>query len=255
MTIKLSATANFRSLGGLPAADGRRIRPHALMRAQRLCSLAEDDWHALGRTGLATVCDLRSTVERVEHPDAIPPRLNVREIHCEVRNDLRADATLGTLLAVDPTARGAEQVMIEIYRRFPETMRDTLATITGALIDGGAPLLVHCSAGKDRTGFVMAMLLHVLGVAEAAIRADYLASQGWPGAEVHCESLEAFLCRGVARSELRAAVDAVLGVRDAYLDAALGTIVETYGSVDRYLERGVGLDSSRRDLLRERLLA
>ncbi len=255
MTIKLSATANFRSLGGLPAADGRRIRPHALMRAQRLCSLVEDDWHALARTGLATVCDLRSTVERVEHPDAIPPRLNVREIHCEVRNDLRADATLGTLLAVDPTARGAEQVMIEIYRRFPETMRDTLATITGALIDGGAPLLVHCSAGKDRTGFVMAMLLHVLGVAEAAIRADYLASQGWPGAEVHCESLEAFLCRGVARSELRAAVDAVLGVRDAYLDAALGTIVETYGSVDRYLERGVGLDSSRRDLLRERLLA
>lgn len=255
MTIILSATANFRSLGGLPAADGRRIRPHALMRAQRLCSLVDDDWHALGRTGLATVCDLRSTVERAEHPDAIPPRLSVREIHCEVRNDLRADATLGTLLAIDPTARGAEQIMIEIYRRFPETMRDTLATITGVLIDGGAPLLVHCSAGKDRTGFVMAMLLHALGVAEAAIRADYLASQGWPGAEVHREPLEAYLRGGVARNELRAAVDAMLGVRDAYLDAALGSIVEVYGSVDLYLESGVGLDATRRDLLRERLLA
>jgi protein-tyrosine phosphatase len=82
-TIALSGATNFRSLGGLPAAGGRRIRPHALMRADRLIGLDERDWSALARAGLVTICDLRSDAERAEHPNRLPPGLEVRELNCQ----------------------------------------------------------------------------------------------------------------------------------------------------------------------------
>jgi len=253
-TIALTGATNFRSLAGLPAAGGRRIRPHALMRADRLAALTDDDWRALAGTGIATVCDLRSDSERAEHPNRVPPQLALRELHCDIRNDLRADPALARLLVDDPTARGAERVMIEIYRRFPAYMGGTLATLVDRLLAGGAPLLVHCSAGKDRTGFVIAMLLHALEVPDELIRRDYLASRQWPGREAHRASLEARLGAIIPPHELPAAVDTVLDVRDVYLDAAMETLRAEFGSVLRYLEAAAGVDARRIDRLRSELL-
>ena len=253
-TIQVSGATNFRSLGGLPAAGGRRLRRHALMRADRLAGLDARDWEALARTGLATVCDLRSDAERAEHPNAVPSALGVHELNCRVNNDLRADPSLARLMAENPSARGAERVMIEIYRRFPGYMGTTLTAVVDRLLAGGAPMLVHCSAGKDRTGFVIAMLLYALEVPEPLIREDYLASRHWPGAVHHRASLEARLGRFMPASELAAAVDTVIDVREVYLDAALGAAVAEFGSINRYLEMAAGLDTARRDRLRGALL-
>ena len=79
VTIQIAGVTNFRSLGGLPTVDGRRLRPHALMRADRLIGLDERDWASLARTGLATICDLRSDAERAEHPNAVPSALGVHQ--------------------------------------------------------------------------------------------------------------------------------------------------------------------------------
>jgi protein-tyrosine phosphatase len=252
---RLLGVSNFRSLGGLPGAGGRRIRPHAILRAERLAGLSDADWRTLGGAGLATVCDLRSDAERAEHPNRVPSDLPLREMHCDIRNDLRADPALARLLADEPNARGAERVMIEIYRRFPRYMGGALAAIVARVLDGGAPLLVHCSAGKDRTGFVVAMLLHALAVPEELIRGDYLASRHWPGAVTHRASLESRLGTFIAADELPAAIDTVLDVRDAYLDAALEAAIAESGSIDRYLAEAAGLTGSRREQLRDRLLA
>lgn len=252
--LQLTGASNFRSLGGLPAAGGRRIRPHALMRADRLSALTAADWQVLAGTGIATICDLRSDPERAEHPNRVPAQLVVRELRCDIRNDLRADPALAWLLVDDPTARGAERVMIEIYRRFPAYMGGTLATLVDKLLAGGAPLLVHCSAGKDRTGFVIAMLLHALEVPDELIRQDYLASRAWPGADSHRASLEARLGAIIPPQELPAAVDTVLDVREAYLDAALDALCAEFGSVPRYLERAAGIDAARIERLRHDLL-
>jgi len=253
-TLQFAGVTNFRSLGGLPAAGGRRLRSHALMRADRLVGLDARDWQALARTGLATICDLRSDAERAEHPNAVPFTLRVHELNCRVNNDLRADPSLARLMAEDPSARGAERVMIEIYRRFPSYMGATLSAVVERLLEGGAPMLVHCSAGKDRTGFVIAMLLHALDVPEPLIREDYLASRHWPGAIHHRASLAERLGRFMPASELAAAVDTVIDVREVYLDAALGAAVTEFGSTNRYLELAAGLDATRRELLREALL-
>jgi protein-tyrosine phosphatase len=252
--LRLSGATNFRSLGGLPAAGGRRIRPHVLMRSDRLSGLTDDDWRLLAETGLATICDLRSAPERSEHPTLAPVQFGIREVHCEIRNDLRADPTLALELAGDPTARGAERLMIEIYRRFPRYMGPTLRSVVDLLLGDGAPLLVHCSAGKDRTGFVVAMLLHALDVPFELVRADYLASRGWLGGELHRASLAARMSVLVPPAALEGAVDTVLDVRDSYLDAALAAVTQQFGSIDRYLAAEAGLDALRREQLRARIL-
>jgi protein-tyrosine phosphatase len=97
-------------------------------------------------------------------------------------------------------------------------------------------------------------VFRALGVPETLIREDYLASRRWPGAVTHRASLESRLGTFIATDELRAAVDAVLDVREAYLDAALAAAVDEYGSVDRYLAAGAGLTDTRREQLRDRLL-
>jgi len=252
--LNIAGATNFRSLGGLPAAGGRRIRPHVLMRADRLIGLSDADWNELSLAGLSTICDLRSEAERAEHPNRVPHGLGVQEFNCEVNNDLRADPSLGRLMLNDPTARGAERVMIEIYRRFPRYMGVTLTQIVTRLLEGGAPMLVHCSAGKDRTGFVVAMLLHALEVPEEVIREDYLASRRWPGAVHHRASLTARLGRFMPAREVEAAVDTVLDVRDVYLDSAMEALRAEFGSVRNYLDSAAGLDAARIDRLRERLL-
>lgn len=252
--LQLVGATNFRSLGGLPAADGRRIRPHALMRADRLHGLAEDDWRSLAATGLATICDLRSAAERSEYPNATPAHLGIRDMHCEIRNDLRADPSLTLMLVQDPTERGAERLMVEIYRRLPRYMGTTLRTIVDVVLDDGAPLLVHCSAGKDRTGFAIAMLLHALGVPEDFIQADYLASRTWPGKERHRPAIAERLSPVVAAAELDRAVEVVLDVRESYLASALAALAQEFGSIERYLEVAAGLDAGRREQLRARLL-
>jgi len=254
-SLALAGATNFRSLGGLPTVSGRRLRPHALMRADRLSGLSADDWGTLARTGIATICDLRSDEERAEHPNRPPSHLGAREMAFDIRNDLRADPTLAQLLVSDPTARGAERAMTEIYRRLPRYMSGTLSAITDRLLEGGAPLLVHCSAGKDRTGFVIAMLLHALEVPEPIIREDYLASRGWPGADAHRASLEARLGVVIPAHELPAAVDTVLDVREVYFDAAMEALDAEFGSILRYLEAAAGIDAVRLELLRSRLLA
>jgi protein-tyrosine phosphatase len=254
IALDIAGATNFRSLGGLPAAGGRRIRPHALMRADRLIGLDERDWSELARAGLATICDLRSEAERAEHPNRLPYGLAVHELNCQVNNDLRADPSLGRLMLDDPSARGAERVMIEIYRRFPAYMGRTLTAVVERLLGGGAPMLVHCSAGKDRTGFVVAMLLHALDVPEPLIREDYLASKRWPGAVHHRASLAARLGRFMPADQLEAAVDTVIDVREVYLDAALGALQSEYGTVSRYLEVAAGLDPARLAALRDTLL-
>jgi protein-tyrosine phosphatase len=133
-------------------------------------------------------------------------------------------------------------------------MGTTLTAVVERLLAGGAPMLVHCSAGKDRTGFVIAMLLHALDVPEPLIREDYLASRHWPGAVHHRASLAARLGRFMPASELAAAVDTVIDVREVYLDAARGAAVAEFGSISRYLEVAAGLDAGRRNLLCEALL-
>jgi protein-tyrosine phosphatase len=251
--IRLEGATNFRSLNGLVARDGRHLRPHRLMRSDRLHGLTPSDWGALRDLEIATICDLRSDLERERHPNRTPADFGAREITAAIDNDLRADPQLFTLLADHPTKAGADRLMIELYRRFAVHFAPRLPQLVEALL-GGGPMLLHCTAGKDRTGFAMALILTALDVPREAIMEDYLASNAWPGAALHRDSLRRRLSPHNPGDELEGMVDTLLRVREAYLDTALGEVERRYGSVLGYLQREASLDAARRARLQDLLL-
>jgi protein-tyrosine phosphatase len=252
--IPIKGATNFRSLGGLPTRDGRRIRPHAILRADRLSGLTAEDWLALQAAGLGTICDLRSEKERKLHPNGVAKHLQVTEVSLAVDNDLRANSEFMTWMAEDPTARGAERVMIGIYRRFPLTMAGKIRAVIDLLLAHRAPLLIHCTAGKDRTGFMISILLAAIGVDRQRVHDDYLISQQWPGKLAHRPSLAHRLRRVVPSPAMDEVIDVVLDARLSFLNAAWEVIESQFGSVQQYLRREAGVDDSKLKELCDSLL-
>jgi protein-tyrosine phosphatase len=252
-TIRLEGLSNFRSLAGLPGADGRCIDGHVILRSDRLNRLTDADWAQLRALGLRTVCDLRGAEERERHPNRYPADGDVDELWLEVKNDLRGNPMYLRLFAEDPTPDGAQRVMQQIYRSFPAAFAGQLPQLFALLHEERVPVLIHCAAGKDRTGFVVALLLHALGVPQDVIVDDYLRSSPpdpHPRAEEMLREFEQLFGLTIDTATLRPLLD----VHPDYLGAAFEALDVEYGSVGDYLARHGGLDDAALQRLRERWL-
>ena len=241
ISIPLQGASNLRDLGGWPAASGARVRFGQVFRSAALGRLTEADAGTLTATGLRTVVDLRGEPER--RPDLAPALPGV-EVHA-----LPIDPSLGTSLrdiaaARDATGADAMVLMRRAYAAYALDWPHRYAAMFDLLLqEERRPLLFHCTAGKDRTGFGAALLLAALGVGHEAIRADYLATNHLWQAD---PAITAALPPAVAEVLLR--------VHAELLDVAFDAIRGAHGSLDAYLATCIGLDEARRDCLRNALL-
>lgn len=252
--IAFDGPGNLRDLGGYRAADGRTVRWGALYRSDHLRDLSARDMRHFRRLGLVTLVDFRSAHERAAAPNRLPRGHGIRVVELPVFDesgavaaDLRARLERGDLDGIDPAAilTGAnEQLVVAFTPAFRDFVRELIAA-------RGAPLLFHCTAGKDRTGFAAAITLRLLGVPEADIVADYLRSQEYSLAARRRELLIARLLRG---PRLEALVRALFGVEAAYLQAAFDAIDREYGSFQAYARHGLGLNDGAIEQLRAHLL-
>ena len=239
----LSGARNFRSLCGMPAIHGARIHSHALLRSDQLGRLTPQDWDSLGQLGLKTICDLRGRKERERSPTPLPEGMQVRLINFDIRNDVRDNPELAGRLAADPSPQGARELMLHIYRIFPAAFAPRLADWFGVFQQQQVPTLVHCAAGKDRTGFMVALLLHALGVHIDDVMQDYLLSAPTDGLnDPRIPGLQALFSDMVGLQLDARTIEPILQVEPAFLHAALSEIERQYGSIDGYLlkEGGVG---------------
>jgi protein-tyrosine phosphatase len=162
----LAGAFNFRDLGGLRAAEGRRIREGVLFRSDTLQALTERDVSTLvERLGVELVVDLRIGTEAVEEGRGPLAAANV----CYLNAPLR-DLPVSDLPAAEQTLHFYLEHLAS-----PTPMLPTVLRVLAAA--AGRPTVLHCAAGKDRTGLVTALVLHLLGVADEDIVADYLATE------------------------------------------------------------------------------
>ena len=250
--MKLAAAPTFRDLGGAATSDGRSVRHGLLFRAGHLMEPSPAEREFVRNLRLRQVFDLRSGVERSRQPSNWSDASAARLVHCDVNTDVRAGSEgLLHLLEEDFSEAGALKMILHTYRNFPGGFKSQLRPLFDALLDEqGFPVLIHCSAGKDRTGFACAMVLHALGVSEAEILEDYLrtgdALVGSPMADAMAELLAGY----IGRTPHPAAVAVIMGVRREFLETAFTALREEYGSVDQYLAQVAGLDAQRREQLR-----
>jgi len=164
--LAFSVTYNFRDVGGYPALDGKIVRWRRLFRADSLHRLEGDDWEAFGALGVRTVIDLRRTFEveehgRVPHADGL-----------DYLNPVLEHVDWNEVPYPDGIAH--ERWLADRYLNFLEDGRAAVAKALSVIADpAAAPVVVHCMAGKDRTGVLSALLLDVLGVQHDVIAEDY----------------------------------------------------------------------------------
>lgn len=251
--MSLACAPNFRDLGGLPAEGEAHIRHGLLFRAEAIVEPAAADRERLDALGVRLVCDLRGKRE-VAAAASHWSSSGATVLAMDIVADFRAGEDLLAALRAEPGEAAALRMMLDTYEALPAACAPHLALLFERLAGGDVPLLIHCTAGKDRTGFVVAMLLHALGVEEAAIMGDYLRSADHLGPAV-VEATRAVMDAGLGRPVRQAELAAVCGVRPAFLRASHDRIMRDHGSVHAYLRDAARLDSDMRRALRDALLA
>lgn len=248
--LPLDTVHNFRDYGGYAADGGRHVRRGVLWRSAQHGEASDADLDAIHALGITRIIDLRGPSER----EATPCRR-----HPDFSADVmfHPDETAGLALhseAADGTfnAEDGRQAMLRLYDgiAYRENLGAMLKVYFDQLARSDEPSLVHCVAGKDRTGFAVAMLHEVLGVHRDDIMADYLATNDGSRLDERIE-------RGDFRTMPRysqfdeATVRTLWGVDESYLAAAYAAIAKANGSVDAYLTDVLGLGPDRREALRD----
>ena len=244
--LRLGSADNFRDLTGPGhrTADGRVLRPGLIYRSNEL-ALTEEDAVRVTELGVTSIIDLRHGLEIDAHPDT-----EVRGAaweHLEIPG-----IPMDEVVTLEDAARAAE-VMHEVYRGFVRHAgaRAAFATLLGRIATAEAPLVFHCTAGKDRTGWAAMLALGICGVTEEAVLEDYLATNARSSG-----TRDKYL--GMVREHMGEVYvevyEKVMVADERYLAAGLDAVAADYGSVDDYLRSGLGLTDAILDALRARLV-
>jgi protein-tyrosine phosphatase len=237
--LNLQGASNFRDLGGYPTLDGRHVRWRQLFRSNHLGQLTASDIGIVRGLGVRSAFDFRGIEERADTACGIT-EIAVHSLPIEptVVAALRARLAAGTLTA--PVAR---EIMRESYRNYVRHNTHSFRTLFAHLLDDRAPLVIHCTAGKDRTGFACALVLHALGVSDEVIAEDYLLTNR-------------FYRRDPASApDLPDDVGQAIGsVEASYLTAGFDAVRADYGDLETYFTDGLHIGARERADLKARYL-
>lgn len=253
---------NYRDVGGMPAAGGS-IRHGVLCRSDALGGLTAKGLAALAASPVGTVVDFRTVAERQMSPDRLPTERDITLIELPITPGAAAGAAkaagAGVDLAADPASA---QAAVSALPNLPELYVEILQTGGAAFAKvaeliaaetPGAPhqaVLLHCTAGKDRTGVSTALMLLAAGADRDAVVADYAASAAnlaGPWADRMIAMVEQM--GATVTPELR---EVLTGTPASAIESALAWVDDNYGSAEGYLAAN-GVDAATLAALRDRL--
>ncbi|MBS0370523.1 MAG: tyrosine-protein phosphatase [Proteobacteria bacterium] len=256
-SLALQGAPNFRDIGGYRGADGRTVRSGRLFRSEALARLTDVDLDKLAILDIGLLCDLRAADERQREPNRWPPALTTETLSGMESDELAAVRFFGWRRRIaDPSfdAAAARQWILQAYGGMPRLFASLLVSLFDRLAAPDSPTtLIHCTAGKDRTGFVCAALLFALGVSRDDIFDNYLLTRRRHPPEALLQVLVGDTA-GSLPAETRAALMTMADVREDYLGTALITIDQDFGGIAPYLETACALHPEKRDRLRNQLL-
>ncbi len=254
---------NFRDFGGYAGQDGRPVKTGRLFRSAHLAALSPEDVSAIGDLDIHLIVDLRHAPERVKQPSRFPtPQPHVHEY---------PDGPKGKTAKVAPheaflehelyTAADAHGYMMRSYTArphdagFQKIFADTIRFMAAAEDAAAAGVLVHCAAGKDRTGTLCALIQSTLGVSREDIMADYMMTLKAVDIDKIIGPAAAMFTERYGRSIDAEAIWPMFGVMPEFLNAALDGMLDSAGRIDSYLTDRLNIDLSDIDRMRDRYLS
>ena len=259
--LEMYGTPNFRDFGGYLTASGKSVKWGYLFRSGQLSNLTESDVSLLDSLKLDLICDFRREEEQSSAPNRLPETSSLRVLsvpiipgsNAEFFDQLGGSSDTGT--APDSHLNAPQAMydfMVEINRDFALGQSDAYSKMFAEILQiSDARFLVHCAAGKDRTGFAAAVFLMALGVSREVVMQDYLMT-----ARYFLPDLEMQRIKQKYERELPDhAILPMLEVHEEYLSAALAAIDSRYPSFEIYLEEELSVGSAELAELRGRYLS
>ena len=239
----MEAINNFRDFGGYRTQNGTRLKKGLLYRSGDLSRATDADLERLSSLGIKTVCDLRSEGERQRQPDRVPEVKPFTFFNIPMRPIVDYHArSLRRLFSLMFGSERRMDYIAESYKAYREYATSYLPQLK-ALFQRishpeNLPVLIHCSAGKDRTGVVSSLIQLVLGVSVETVMDDYLKTNVLLDAYIEqvYRQLSKLAYFGVPWKMYTPLFDA----RSEYLNAALMQVKEEFGAIDEWLRRGLG---------------
>ena len=230
-SLPFAGASNFRDLGGYAGHGGRTVKWRRLFRSDHLAGLTPQDRALLAELGVARAVDFRGQAESAAYAYALP---GVAYHHLAIEPTVVQNALALQRTGRQLTAQDAVGLMQDTYRGFVRGSAPRFAELFRLLLDGsGAPLVFHCTAGKDRTGVAAALILLALGVPRAVVMQDYLLTN----------SLYR-LPEGTGGHAPDAVFDVLRRVQEAFLDTALHLVDHEFGGLQAYLVDVLGVDAA-----------
>lgn len=254
--LALEGVRNFRDFGGYASRFGGRVRLGRLYRSAHFAEATQADLRVLDRLGCVDLVDLRRPQERQWQPNKWPAGAGVA-VHASSLDDGEAEPPhLAFLRSGELTPEGVDAFMRATYAALPflPAHLQAFRACFAAVATGEGAAVIHCAAGKDRTGVLAAVMLLALGVAREDVLEDYLLTNQVAEFESRLPALQKALEAYAGRTLPLEALRPFAGVREAWLDAALAAIEARHRGVEGYLEEALGLDAAARARLAEGLL-
>ena len=253
--VRLEGVSNFRDYGGYPTRNGGRMKSGVLFRSANHARASDADLDAIAALGIGVVVDLRRRGERERDPSRRHSMFNGLVIDNDI-GDTPEDPWLAFVRASDLSSDAFRGHGLGYYREAPFEARhiDLFTRYFHALADTDQAVLIHCAAGKDRTGLLAALTHHVVGVHPDDIMADYMLTNAAINYELVIPHVTGLMAEQTGRAPDPEAVRIAIGVDPTYLETAFAVIRDAHGDLDAYLERVLGVDASFRERLRKRLL-
>jgi len=253
-TLTLQGGCNFRDLGGYRTRDGRQTAWGKVFRTGVLSYLTADDHTCLNALQVRAICDLRRADERTREPTRWPGEAT-QHLYWD---DGDSPPTIRSLAAHRSNdAAGMHTAMLDLYRALPAWMMPRVRGMFDRLANNEVPIVVHCAAGKDRTGIAVAVLLEALHVPREIITEDYLLTNATDFEQFILQQHNTHLGVAVNAHPLLTLPDeirqVIFAADAAYLESAFEQIDRDYGSVEGYLFKA-GIDTTQLMRVREILL-
>jgi protein tyrosine/serine phosphatase len=254
--IRLEAVENFRDYGDYATVSGRRLKRGQLYRSASHGRATDADLAAIEALGLAVIVDLRRPGERQRDPSRRPAGFSGLVIEND-EGEAHGDDPWWTFVKNSDLSEAAFRgYLLEYYRNAPFVSRhvDLFSRYFRALAEAEGPVLIHCAAGKDRTGVLAALTHHVAGVHPDDIVEDYLLTNNPERMAARAPMIAEVILAETGRAASDAAIRAAIGVEAEYLAEAFRVIEANHGSTDAYLEKTLGVDAELRAALEAKLL-
>lgn len=246
---------NFRDFGGYRGHAGRMARGR-FFRSAHYAHASDEDLDHLAGMGIGAVVDLRRPEERTRMPSRRWTDFNAELIENHDDDEgAGKESWHGFMEDWDLSTEGVRDYHRRYYERAPTLPRlhDLYARYFRAVAGSDGPIVVHCAAGKDRTGLIVALTHLVAGVHRDDIVADYLMTNDPESFAIHAPVWAEEIARQRGRAPDLDTMHVLMGVEAEYLDRAFGVIATAYGGVESYLRDTLGIDPALRARIERRL--